>query len=606
MAVRFDAVGDQLNRTANLPPNGSFTYMMWAVIDNEQTGVYQPYLWALDATSQQGYACGVINGIFDIECYNGGVVASSSSVASRPTAGQAACVYIRCSGTGAGLINSGYRLATSNAFVSSGTATLGSLNVMTQLYMGGLFGVYWMDGRKWNIKAWDRALSDAEILVESYFKRVMYPASLNFYLPLPNASDTADRSGNGRNPTVVGTLTTGDTIANLWRPSRKIFLPLAAAGITGTLAVTEAGSDTIASSGTVLVEGSLTSTETGSDTATLAGTVLVEGDLAATESGSDTAVIQGGAVATGDLDATETGSDTASLAGTVLVEGALSVSEVGSDTAAISGTVLVQGSLSATEAGSDTSAISGLVLVQGALTVTESGSDTFAASGSLSGGINGSLNASESGSDTFASTGGVVVTGSLAVAESGADAAALSGAVVVQGFLVVTETGSDTFNAEGSASIRTGTMDAVESGSDTAEILGDGISPATGSPHGFVISDTAPRLWWQRKPKALDEQEAAEKVAKVVRVVERIARQQVEATQPVPAKEQKREVREAIAPLVAEMPGFDWMTLYRTILIELGRRQQEQQAAEQAQMEIARIQAMRRDEDDVLLLLMSI
>lgn len=123
---------------------------------------------------------------------------------------------------------------------------------------------------------------------------------------------------------------------------------------------------------------------------------------------------------------------------------------------------------------------------------------------------------------------------------------------------------------------------------------------------GFVITDTAPRLWWQRKPKALDEQEAEEKVAKVVRVVERIARQQVEADRPAPVKDKKREVREAIAPLVAEMPGFDWMTVYRTILIELGRRQQEQQAAEQAQMEIARIQAMRRDEDDVLLLLMSI
>jgi hypothetical protein len=139
---------------------------------------------------------------------------------------------------------------------------------------------------------------------------------------------------------------------------------------------------------------------------------------------------------------------------------------------------------------------------------------------------------------------------------------------------------------------------------DVVSVAGD--EPATGSPHGFVISDTAPSLWWQRKPKALDEQEAAEKVAKVVRVVERIARQQVEAETPSPAKEQKREVREAIAPLVAEMPGFDWMTLYRTILIELGRRQQEQQAEELAQMEIARIQAIRRDEDDVLLLLMSI
>lgn len=415
--------------------------------------------------------------------------------------------------------------------------------------------------------------------------------SLVFKVTTPGASTTTITAGSRDFPTLFGiSLKAGG----------------GGGGITGTLAATESGSDAISSSGTVLVEGALTVTETGSDTAVLAGAVLVDGDLAATETGSDTAVIQGGAVATGDLDATEAGSDTAALAGTVLVEGELSVSEVGSDTAALVGTVLVEGALSVSEAGSDTSAISGLVLVQGALTVTESGSDTFAASGSLSGGINGSLNASESGSDTYASTGNVVVSGSLAVAESGSDTAALSGVVVVKGALVVTETGPDTFNAEGSASIRAGTMDAMESGSDTAEILGDGIAPETGSPHGFVISDTAPKLWWQRKPKALDEEEAEQKVAQVVRVVERIALRQVEAEQPAPAKEQKREVREAIAPLVAEMPGFDWMTLYRTILIELGRRQQEQQAAEQAQMEIARIQAMRRDEDDVLLLLMSI
>lgn len=240
MAVRFDAVGDQLNRTANLPPNGSFTYMLWAVIDNElAAGTYQPYIWALDAASQQGYACGVINGIFDIECYNGGVVASSSSVGTRPAAGQAACVYVRCSGTGAGLINAGYRLAGANAFVSSGNATLGSLNVMTQLYMGGLFGVYWQDGRKWNIKAWDRALSDAEILAESYFERVLYPASLNFHLPLTGVNDTADRSGNARNPSTAGTLTTADTRVQLLRPRRRVFVPRAAGGTVYNEVLTE-------------------------------------------------------------------------------------------------------------------------------------------------------------------------------------------------------------------------------------------------------------------------------------------------------------------------------------------------------------------------------
>lgn len=377
-------------------------------------------------------------------------------------------------------------------------------------------------------------------------------------------------------------------------------------GITGTLAATESGSDTASIAGVVKVQGSLSVSETGNDTSAIAGTVLVAGSLAAAETGSDTVAIVGGSVATGSINATETGSDTASATGVVLVQGSLSVAETGSDTANVSGAVLVAGSLAASETGADAAAISGVALVQGAMSVSETGDDTFSATGSLSGGINGGLNAQESGADTFAASGVVVISGSIAVSESGTDTATLSGVVVVQGSLVVTEAGPDTFNAQGSASIRIGAMDAVESGSDTAEILGDGISPETGSPHGFVITDTAPKLWWQRKPKALDEEEAEQKVAQVVRVVERIALSQVEAEQPAPAKAQKREVREAIAPLVAEMPGFDWMTLYRTILIELGRRQQEQQAAELAQIEIARIQAMRRDEDDVLILLMSL
>ena len=33
MAVRFDAAGDELNRTANVPSNSAFTYMLWSVID---------------------------------------------------------------------------------------------------------------------------------------------------------------------------------------------------------------------------------------------------------------------------------------------------------------------------------------------------------------------------------------------------------------------------------------------------------------------------------------------------------------------------------------------------------------------------------------------
>jgi hypothetical protein len=170
-----------------------------------------------------------------------------------------------------------------------------------------------------------------------------------------------------------------------------------------------AGSSTIGvfliNQGATNPTGSLTVTETGSDTFSSSGTVLVQGSLTVTESGADTFDATGtaGSVVTGDLTVTETGSDTFASTGTVATLGSLTVTETGSDTFAGSGVVLVAGSLTATETGSDSFASTGAVRVSGSLTVTESGSDTFASTGSVV--VTGSLSVTESGSDTFAGTG---------------------------------------------------------------------------------------------------------------------------------------------------------------------------------------------------------
>lgn len=121
---------------------------------------------------------------------------------------------------------------------------------------------------------------------------------------------------------------------------------------------------------------------------------------------------------------------------------------------------------------------------------------------------------------------------------------------------------------------------------------------------GFVLVDAPSRLWWKRKPRALPEEEADEKLVKVARVIERIARQQVEAQTPI---EQRRiEARQVVAPLVADMPGFDWSSLYRYALDRLiEQRLAEQLAGELAAQEIERIRLM-SDEDDLLILLMAI
>lgn len=121
------------------------------------------------------------------------------------------------------------------------------------------------------------------------------------------------------------------------------------------------------------------------------------------------------------------------------------------------------------------------------------------------------------------------------------------------------------------------------------------------SGHGFVMVDFEPRIWWMRKPKALDEEEAAEKVKEVAKKIERIVVRKIEQGKAIKTPELKAQVKEAIAPQVAQMPGFDWKALYAAILVRL----MEQQAQELAQMELERIRLFEQDEEDALILLMA-
>lgn len=146
-----------------------------------------------------------------------------------------------------------------------------------------------------------------------------------------------------------------------------------------------------------------------------------------------------------------------------------------------------------------------------------------------------------------------------------------------------------------------GVMSAVLLGSgQLAGTLEAVTSEAAQEGHGFVITDSAPQLWWQRKPRSMPVEEAAQKVRQIAGTIERIASKQT-ATQ----KEAKREVLQAIAPQLEQMPGFDWLTLYRTILLELHIRREQQ--AEQERQQEAELLALRmmRDEDDLLVLLMA-
>ncbi|MEN6538698.1 MAG: hypothetical protein ABFC67_03710 [Mizugakiibacter sp.] len=275
---------------------------------------------------------------------------------------------------------------------------------------------------------------------------------------------------------------------------------------TGDLAVTETGSDSFASSGTVLVEGALATTE-GADSFASTGDVIVQGALAVAETGSDTFAASGTAgdpSITGALAASESGSDTLTASGKVAVKGALAVSE-SADSFASAGKVLVKGSLTATEA-RDSFTSSGKVIVKGSLAASEV-RDTLSASGIVSWGppLFGSLAASESGADSLGASGSISwgpVSGALTAHEAG-DTLAANGKIIVSGAFTAIEL-PDVFVASGGIRI-IGTLSVGEIGAD--RFVGGVLPPIPGpAGSGFAprpVSGTRPRQAATTRPTAI-------------------------------------------------------------------------------------------------------
>lgn len=166
------------------------------------------------------------------------------------------------------------------------------------------------------------------------------------------------------------------------RAARIISFSTVAAGVTGTLAVTEAN-DTLSASGAVTVTGSISVTES-ADTLSSSGVVTVSGSLSVTEA-ADTLSASG--VVSSGIDGTVSvteANDTSAASGTVTSTGSINVTEA-ADTCAASGTVGVGGTISVTEA-NDTCASSGTVatIITGTVSVNES-NDTCVAVGTVSG-----------------------------------------------------------------------------------------------------------------------------------------------------------------------------------------------------------------------------
>jgi hypothetical protein len=111
--------------------------------------------------------------------------------------------------------------------------------------------------------------------------------------------------------------------------------------------------------------------------------------------------------------------------------------------------------------------------------------------------------------------------------------------------------------------------------------------------HRIEITDFEPKLWWLRRPKAVTEEEAKEKVETVAKTIEKVVKAKRLGEAPT-----KQEVKQAVAPLVQAMPGFDWVKLYEQILIQI----QIVESNKRFQAEQARILLDEEDAEILLLL----
>lgn len=135
-----------------------------------------------------------------------------------------------------------------------------------------------------------------------------------------------------------------------------------------------------------------------------------------------------------------------------------------------------------------------------------------------------------------------------------------------------------------------------------AAAAGSGAAELVGLAGGFDV-DYEPTLWWQRKPKRIKPEEAKKALQAVAKVVKEKAEEHAAERDPV--AQRRADVKQAVAPLVSQMPGFDWRPIYdeaydRALTAAIAQQMREQEAAQQMEQAIRRARLI--DDEEVALL----
>jgi hypothetical protein len=202
-SLRVDSDTDVLQRTANLPSTTAFTLMGYAQRVSNRSGSTLPQILCKlqDATNANSYSL-TWAGLDGLQLWKRtGGVSNQTNFTYEPAIGEWFAFAITASGTAAGT-HKGYvwPLDTLAAEVQSTSGIAFTPSFMT-VGTHPSTATNWADVRLANVRAWDTALSQAELEAELLTQAPVRTANLNTAW----VDDGVDISGNGRNWTITDT-----------------------------------------------------------------------------------------------------------------------------------------------------------------------------------------------------------------------------------------------------------------------------------------------------------------------------------------------------------------------------------------------------------------
>lgn len=413
MAIRFDASGDQITASANLPSTPrSFTIAGWFKISTDRN-TYSCFMNLSADTNNAVFLETDSDGTTaTLYVYNAG--AFTGQAGPNMTVGTWYYLAITSSSSGScKLWYAPYGTWTLSSVTNSraaGTWTPNLLAIGDSVFTG-----EFLNGCVDNFKMWTAELTQAELEREMVAKLPAKFASLNRWLPtFPGTTERVrDYSGNAYNMTAGGTLADEDGVSVAWGAG-VLYTPenVASGGsATGDFSVTQS-SNTLSSAGVLSLTGTLSATQDG-NTISAAGTVAIQGALSKTQA-SDSVASTASITLAGVLSQTQAGDSLSSSAVLALV-GTLSQTQAG-DTLNASGSSVTEitGELSKSQADNTLSATGNLAIVADA--INTQASNTISAAGTLP--ISGSLTVTQTG-DAVSGSGVIYINGALTGTQDG-------------------------------------------------------------------------------------------------------------------------------------------------------------------------------------------